>query len=406
MGRPRRVPLRLEEDDGRLHPAGAGRARSAPASIPIASWAGSCGARWTRTRPTPMPPSTATASLRCSCGRRRARSPSRSRPPSRERTSSSSSGKGNTYTMSVARFGDLFTVSTASDLDLGDEVYVGPRSSCSAQPGRGREGGLPRRAHHPSGQGRVRPLPRLHRQRTSRSSTWPAGTVRSCTAPLSPSRRRTGRRTAARSSTTPAGAWRAAAASSASTSPPRQPALDRHRASRTATTTTTSSPSTGRCSPSATRARATAGPRSTPCPWRVARRSTSLPLAPSYLHGWSPDGKFSSTPGGRNDEFDIYRIASDGSGPEVNLTKSKGLDDGPEYSPDGRYVYFNSLRSGTMQIWRMKRDGSDPRAGHERRIQQLVPPPLARRAMDRLHQLPQGRRAPPTTRTTSGCTCG
>jgi TolB protein len=84
------------------------------------------------------------------------------------------------------------------------------------------------------------------------------------------------------------------------------------------------------------------------------------PLTPSYLHGWSPDGKFLVYTGGRNDEYDIYKIAADGSGGEIRLTDSKGLDDGPEYSPDGRYIYFNSVRSGTMQIWRMKPDGADP----------------------------------------------
>jgi TolB protein len=83
-------------------------------------------------------------------------------------------------------------------------------------------------------------------------------------------------------------------------------------------------------------------------------------LSPSYLHSWSPDGKDLIFTGGRNDEFDIYRIPADGSGPEVRLTDYKGLDDGPEYTPDGRYIYFNSVRSGTMQIWRMAPDGSDP----------------------------------------------
>jgi Tol biopolymer transport system component len=53
-------------------------------------------------------------------------------------------------------------------------------------------------------------------------------------------------------------------------------------------------------------------------------------------------------------------MAADGSGQEVRLTNSSGLDDGPEYSPDGRFVYFNSTRSGPMQIWRMKADGSEP----------------------------------------------
>ncbi|UHG90691.1 TolB family protein [Spirosoma oryzicola] len=82
------------------------------------------------------------------------------------------------------------------------------------------------------------------------------------------------------------------------------------------------------------------------------------PLGHSYLHGWSPDGKTLIYTGQRNDEFDIYKISSDG-GPETQLTTAKGLDDGSEYSPDGKYIYFNSTRSGTMQIWRMKADGSD-----------------------------------------------
>ena len=90
----------------------------------------------------------------------------------------------------------------------------------------------------------------------------------------------------------------------------------------------------------------------------MPRRVT--PLTPSYLHGWSPDGTQLVFTGGRADEYDIYRIAADGSSPEVKLTGVKGLDDGPEYSPDGRFVYFNSVRSGRMQVWRMKPDGSSP----------------------------------------------
>jgi len=86
------------------------------------------------------------------------------------------------------------------------------------------------------------------------------------------------------------------------------------------------------------------------------------PLTPSYLHGWSPDAKFLIYTGGRNGEFDIYKIPSDGSGTEVKLTDVKALDDGPEYTPDGRYIYFNSTRSGLMQLWRMTPDGKDPEA--------------------------------------------
>jgi Tol biopolymer transport system component len=84
------------------------------------------------------------------------------------------------------------------------------------------------------------------------------------------------------------------------------------------------------------------------------------PRAPSYLHGWSPDAKFLVYTGGRDGAYDIYRIPSDGSGPEVRLTDAKALDDGPEYTPDGRFICFNSARGGRMQIWRMKPDGSEP----------------------------------------------
>ncbi len=79
---------------------------------------------------------------------------------------------------------------------------------------------------------------------------------------------------------------------------------------------------------------------------------------PSYLHGWSPDGKYLVYTAMRDgSDGDIYRIAAEG-GEETRLTTAPGLDDGSEYSPDGRYVYFNSVRSGRMQIWRMRPDGS------------------------------------------------
>ena len=87
----------------------------------------------------------------------------------------------------------------------------------------------------------------------------------------------------------------------------------------------------------------------------IPKRVTSK--GPSYLHGWSPDGKFLIYTGERNGDFDIYKIPAEG-GEEIRLTNAKGLDDGPEYSPDGKYIYFNSTRGGTMQIWRMKPDGS------------------------------------------------
>jgi TolB protein len=85
------------------------------------------------------------------------------------------------------------------------------------------------------------------------------------------------------------------------------------------------------------------------------RRVTSK--APSYLHGWSPDGRFLVYTGGRGENFDVYRIPVKG-GDELRLTDAPGLDDGPEYAPDGRFIYFNSARTGDMRIWRMAPDGS------------------------------------------------
>jgi TolB protein len=79
---------------------------------------------------------------------------------------------------------------------------------------------------------------------------------------------------------------------------------------------------------------------------------------PSYFHGWSPDGKEMAFIGQRKGNFDVYKISREG-GNEIRLTTAEGLDDGSEYTPDGSYIYFNSVRTGTMQIWRMKPDGSD-----------------------------------------------
>src|ERR1051326_6048697 len=92
-------------------------------------------------------------------------------------------------------------------------------------------------------------------------------------------------------------------------------------------------------------------------PLRGGRPRRVTAKSPSYLHGWSPDGKFLVFTGQRDGEFDIYRISVDGGG-ETRLTDAKGLDDGPENTPDGRYIYFNSTRTGRMQIWRMRPDGS------------------------------------------------
>lgn len=87
----------------------------------------------------------------------------------------------------------------------------------------------------------------------------------------------------------------------------------------------------------------------------MPRRITEL--APSYWHGWSPDGRNLAYCAEREGEFDIYITPAAG-GAETRLTTAKGLDDGPDYSADGQWIYFNSDRTGMMQVWRMRTDGS------------------------------------------------
>ena len=81
--------------------------------------------------------------------------------------------------------------------------------------------------------------------------------------------------------------------------------------------------------------------------------------APSYFHGWSPDGKYLAFVGQRNGHFNLFRVPV-GGGDEQPLTGKPAYDDGPDYSRDGKWIYFNSNRSGKWAIWRMPADGAGP----------------------------------------------
>lgn len=79
--------------------------------------------------------------------------------------------------------------------------------------------------------------------------------------------------------------------------------------------------------------------------------------APSYFHGWSPDGGYLSYVARRDGvQYDLYRILA-GGGDEQRLTSDPAHDDGSDYSPDGRWIYFNSDRGGGGNIWRIPADG-------------------------------------------------
>lgn len=82
------------------------------------------------------------------------------------------------------------------------------------------------------------------------------------------------------------------------------------------------------------------------------------PLAPSYLHGWSPDMETLAYCAERNGKYDVYAIPALG-GEETRLTDAAGLNDGPEYDSKGEFIWFNSMRTGLMQAWRMRADGSE-----------------------------------------------
>ena len=85
--------------------------------------------------------------------------------------------------------------------------------------------------------------------------------------------------------------------------------------------------------------------------------STAHEVHLGWLHGWSPDAKYLVYTGIVDNNADIYRVGSDGSG-ELRMTTNKAEDDGPEYSADGKWVYFCSKRSGKWDAWRMPADGA------------------------------------------------
>lgn len=85
-------------------------------------------------------------------------------------------------------------------------------------------------------------------------------------------------------------------------------------------------------------------------------------LAPSWFHGWSPDGlqiTYAAARGG-NRVVDIFCAAADGRD-ERRLTFGEGHSDGPDYAAAGDWIYYNTDRTGQAQIWRVRPDGT----GHE-----------------------------------------
>ena len=289
VGRARRVPLRVAQDEGRLHPHGARTARRqgrGPApqvrvdDPALARLRGSphVERRGARRRPH-------LAAVPAHAGRRR---PSRWSRRSGRRTSSSSSGAAATYIMSVAQVRRHARPRVqATDIALGDD---GVRRAVRLRAQRHGDRSAPRsrdvRITVPAPR-RLRPLPRVHRQqrRDPGRRDRPRGgssTARRLRAGAQLDARRQG-----------ADLQRRTASSIASTS--RRGSRRRSTpAPRSATTTTTCCRSTARCSASATRAtaRAATSRSSTSCRPTAGRRGASRRWARRTCTAGRPTAKW------------------------------------------------------------------------------------------------------------------
>ena len=66
-----------------------------------------------------------------------------------------------------------------------------------------------------------------------------------------------------------------------------------------------------------------------------------------YAPAWSPDGRWIAFSTDRNDSFDLYLAAPDGSGVLPLVTSD--LDEYfPTWSPDGRWIVYTAGRSHVM----------------------------------------------------------
>lgn len=84
------------------------------------------------------------------------------------------------------------------------------------------------------------------------------------------------------------------------------------------------------------------------------------PQAPSWWHGWSPDGQTLAYVAARGSRvIDVYTLRPGEA--ERRLTMGEGHCDGPDYSADGAQIYYNCDRDGHAQIWLMQADGRDQR---------------------------------------------
>jgi Tol biopolymer transport system component len=78
--------------------------------------------------------------------------------------------------------------------------------------------------------------------------------------------------------------------------------------------------------------------------------------APSYWHGWSPDGARLAYVAKRGETFQVYTCPVEG-GEEFQVTHDFDHCDGPDYTADGQWIWFNGERQGAVDLWRIAPDG-------------------------------------------------
>lgn len=87
----------------------------------------------------------------------------------------------------------------------------------------------------------------------------------------------------------------------------------------------------------------------------VSVRLTTATQSDSFPE-WSPDGKKIVFQSHRTGNWDIWMIASDGSGEPVQLTDNTSFDQIPVWSPDGKEIAFRSNRTGDYEIFLLSLD--------------------------------------------------
>ena len=106
----------------------------------------------------------------------------------------------------------------------------------------------------------------------------------------------------------------------------------------------------------------------------AVRRVTFAP-ANDERTAWSPDGNNITFMGGRDGNFNIFRIPTDGSDTVgVRLTTDPAGDFSPAWSPDGTRIAFDTGRDGNSEIYTMNAVQGDGNPGQVRKLTDTPPP--------------------------------